>query len=74
MTETQFENEICKLSAALNMMCADNSVACVIPACMNVVLTAIRSVNAEDTDAARKVVSSLRPMIDYIESQLTPVH
>jgi len=72
MTDQQYLGEIAKLQAAFSEQCTGNSVGVVVPAAMNIVLSAIMAI--EDKAEAMKATESLRPMIDYIESQLQGVH
>ena len=72
MTDTEYQNEIAKVQEAFGMIAQASNVGVVVPAAMNIVLSAILSIG--DKTQAMRATQSLRPMIDYIESRLQGVH
>lgn len=72
MNDREYQNEIAEVQEAFGMIAQGSNVGVVVPAAMNIVLSAIMSI--EDKPAAMAATQSLRAMIDYIESKLQSVH
>lgn len=72
MNELEFRAAVDVLRNKFAQHCQLQSPALVIPAAMEIVLNAAMVV--EDKELALKLVESLRPMIDHIESQVRGTH
>lgn len=68
MTDSEYRNDIDSVKFQFGEIAAKSNVGVVVPAAMEIVLTAIMSIG--DKGEALRATQSLRPMIDYIEGQL----
>lgn len=64
--------EIAKVQDSFAAIAQGSSVAVVVPAAMNIVLSAVLSI--EDKSEALRAADSLRPMIDYMEACIKGLH
>lgn len=72
MNNQQYRSEINALKNKLGDACAGYGVGLIIPAAMELVLSAVLSI--DDKPEALKCAQAPRPMIDYIESQISGSH
>lgn len=66
--DADYAAEIAAIQAQFAAIAVQSNVGVVVPAAMNIVLSAVTSIT--DKDRALLAVNSLRPMIDYIEAQV----
>lgn len=73
MNDREYLNEIAKVQEAFGMIAqGSSSVGVVVPAAMNIILSAVTSI--DDKPAALAAIESLHHMIDYMQAQVEGVH
>lgn len=72
MNDQEYLDEIAKVQEAFGQVAQGNSVGVVVPAAMNIILSAVMAI--DDKPAALAAIKSLRPMIDYMQAQVEGVH
>ena len=72
MNDREYLNEIAKMQEAFACVAQGSSVGVVVPAAMNIVLSAVLAI--DDKPAALAAIKSLRPMIEYMQAQVEGVH
>lgn len=72
MNDQEYLNEIAKVQEAFGQVAQGNSVGVVVPAAMNIILSAVLAI--DDKPAALAAIKSLHPMIEYMQAQVEGVH
>jgi hypothetical protein len=72
MDDLEYMEEIAKVQESFGAIAQGNSVGVVLPAAMNIALSAVLSI--EDKSEALRAAESLRPMIDYMEARIKGLH
>ena len=72
MNDQEYLNEIAKVQEAFGMIAQGSSVGVVVPAAMNIILSAVLAI--EDKPAALAAIESLHTMNDYMRAQVEGVH
>lgn len=72
MNEAQYRAAIDDVKFQFALIAGKSNVGVVVPAAMEVIMNAILSI--ENKHEALAATQSLRPMIDYIEGQLSGMH
>lgn len=72
MNDQEYMQEIAKVQDSFASIAQGSSVGVVVPAAMNIVLSAVMSIG--DKDEALRAVDSLRPMVDYMEARIKGLH
>lgn len=72
MNDQEYMQEIAKVQDSFAAIAQGSSVGVVLPAAMNIVLSAVLSI--EDKSEALRAADSLRPMIDYMEACIKGLH
>lgn len=70
MDDAQYRQEINNLKLLFSEAASGKNVGIIVPAAMEMVLSAIMHVKDADKEQALRATQSLHPMIDYIEGQI----
>ena len=68
MNDEQYRTEIDDVRSQFGAIALKSNVGVVVPAAMEIIFSSIMAIG--DKEEALRATNSLRPMIDYIESQL----